>query len=161
MRILLIDVGGAHVKMQATGRRNPVRFISGPTLTPEQMLTGVLKAVARWTYDAASIGYLGPVLHRRPVSDPHNLGSGWVGFNFETVFKRPVRLINDAAMQALGSYRCACPDSSPVEFAADAIRTEATAQATSQSGVRADATLTACRTRPSPSRRCWPLMPCI
>src|SRR5262249_33400448 len=78
---------------------------SGPTLTAEQMVTGVKKLAEGWNYDAVTIGYPGPVLHGRPVAEPHNLGPGWVGFDYETAFGRPVKIVNDAAMQALGSYQ--------------------------------------------------------
>jgi polyphosphate glucokinase len=103
--VLVVDVGGTHVKILATGRRAPREFASGPTLTARQMVSGVRKAAAGWKYDAASIGYPGPVLHGRPVSEPHNLAPGWLGFDFAAALGCPVRLINDAAMQALGSYR--------------------------------------------------------
>ena len=73
-------------------------------MTAEEMVAGVRQAAAEWEYEAVSIGYPGPVLHNRPVAEPHNLGPGWVGFDFETAFGCPVKLINDAAMQALGSY---------------------------------------------------------
>ncbi|HZT32728.1 MAG TPA: ROK family protein [Bryobacteraceae bacterium] len=103
-KILVIDVGGTHVKLLATGRRTAVKIESGPDLTPVRMAAAVRRAVAGWQYDAVSIGYPGPVLHGRPVTEPHNLGPGWVGFDFRKAFGRPVRVINDAAMQALGSY---------------------------------------------------------
>ena len=83
----------------------PARIDSGPTLTPAEMVTGVQAATANWTYDAVSIGYPGPVVDGRPAVEPHNLGAGWVGFDFAGAFGRPVRVINDAAMQALGGYR--------------------------------------------------------
>ena len=102
--VLVVDVGGSHVKILATGQEASREFASGPTLTAEQMVAGVLKCAAGWKYDAVSIGYPGPVLRGRPVSEPHNLASGWVGFDFEAAFGCPVKLINDAAMQALGSY---------------------------------------------------------
>ncbi|HEV3140814.1 MAG TPA: ROK family protein, partial [Vicinamibacterales bacterium] len=105
MRVLVIDVGGTHVKVLATGGKKPVKIPSGPTLTPKAMVRDVRKAVAGWRYDVVSIGYPGPVVHGRLVSEPQNLGRGWVGFNFRRAFGRPVKLINDAAMQALGSYR--------------------------------------------------------
>ncbi|MEP7027582.1 MAG: ROK family protein [Candidatus Eisenbacteria bacterium] len=104
-RVLVVDVGGSHVKMQVTGRRGSARFVSGSTMSAKQMVTGVLESVAGWKYDVVSIGYPGPVLHGRPASEPHNLGPGWVGFDFEDAFGRPVRIVNDAAMQALGSYK--------------------------------------------------------
>src|SRR5216117_4051278 len=105
MRVLVVDVGGTRVKVLATGEKAPREFASGPTLTAEQMVAGVRTAAAGWKYDAVSIGYPGPVLHGRPVAEPHNLGPGWVGFDFAAAFGRPVKIVNDAAMQALGSYK--------------------------------------------------------
>lgn len=105
MRILVIDVGGTHVKLLATGRRTPIRLPSGPDLTPAAMVKAVKAAAAAWQYDAVAVGYPGPVVHGRAVSEPHNLGSGWVGFNFQKAFGKPVKVVNDAAMQALGSYQ--------------------------------------------------------
>ena len=104
MNILAIDVGGSHVKMLATGYTDPIRIDSGPALTPAAMVEGVVAATARWPYDVVSIGVPGPVSHGRIVREPHNLGSGWVDFDFERAFGKPVRLVNDAVMQALGSY---------------------------------------------------------
>jgi polyphosphate glucokinase len=104
MKILVIDVGGTNVKVLATGQTERRKFPSGPMFTPEQLVAGVLKAASGWEYDLISIGFPAPVLRGRPISEPVNLGRGWVGFNFEAAFKRPVKLINDAAMQALGSY---------------------------------------------------------
>ncbi|HUE36268.1 MAG TPA: ROK family protein [Candidatus Acidoferrum sp.] len=105
MNVLVIDIGGTHVKVLATGQRVHREFESGKTLTPQRMVSGVLKLVADWDYEAISIGYPGPVHGNQPVLEPWNLGKGWVGFNFEKAFKCPVKVINDAAMQALGSYR--------------------------------------------------------
>jgi polyphosphate glucokinase len=104
VKVLVIDVGGHHVKILATGESEPRQFVSGPTLTAEQMVSGVKDLAKGWTFDAVAIGYPGPVLHGRPVAEPHNLGPGWVGFDFHAAFGCPVRVINDAAMQALGSY---------------------------------------------------------
>jgi polyphosphate glucokinase len=105
MRVLAIDVGGTHVKVLLSGEDTPRKFESGPKLTPDEMVTGV-KAITRdWKYEAVSIGYPGPVLRDRPLMDPHNLGKGWVGFHFERAFGCPVKVMNDAAMQALGSYK--------------------------------------------------------
>jgi polyphosphate glucokinase len=104
MRVLVVDVGGHHVKILATGQSEPRRFVSGPTLTAERMVSGVKELAGDWTYDVVAIGYPGPVLQSRPVAEPHNLGAGWVGFDFEAAFGCPVRIMNDAAMQALGSY---------------------------------------------------------
>jgi len=100
----VVDVGGTHVKLLATGYRTPVKIPSGPSMTPRKMVAAVRKATASWKYSKVSIGYPGPVLHGKPVGEPHNLGSGWVGFDFRKAFGRPVKLVNDAAMQALGSY---------------------------------------------------------
>ena len=105
MNVLVIDIGGTHVKVLATGQEQKREFVSGPTLTPWRMVAAVRKSVGDWKYDAVSIGYPGPVLHNRPVTEPWNLGKGWVGFNFAAAFKRPVKVMNDAAMQALGSYK--------------------------------------------------------
>jgi polyphosphate glucokinase len=103
-KVLVIDIGGTHVKALASGRRIAAKLPSGPHLTPRQMVKSVLDATKGWTYDVVSIGYPGPVVRGRITREPHNLGNGWVRFNFERAFDRPVRLINDAAMQALGSY---------------------------------------------------------
>jgi polyphosphate glucokinase len=104
MRVLVIDVGGTHVKLLATGRREPVKIDSGPTLTAAAMVKAVKAATRDWSYDVVSIGFPGPVIHGRPLREPHNLGTGWVRFDFDRAFGKPVRIINDAAMQALGSY---------------------------------------------------------
>jgi polyphosphate glucokinase len=103
-KVLVIDIGGTHVKVLATGQRTPVKIDSGPTMTPRAMVTAVKKAAAGWKFDKVSIGYPGPVLHGKPLSEPHNLGTGWVGFDFRKAFGHPVKLLNDAAMQAIGSY---------------------------------------------------------
>jgi len=106
MKTLVIDVGGTHVKLLATGRRRRAEIPSGPSLTPAKMVSAVRAATAGWKYDAVSIGYPGPVVHGRPLSEPSHLGAGWVGFDFKQAFgRRPVKIINDAAMQALGSYQ--------------------------------------------------------
>ena len=104
MKVLVVDIGGTNVKMLATGRKQPRRFPSGPTLTPEQMVAGVKDVAADWKYDAVSIGYPGRVVGDRAVTEPRNLAHGWVGFDFAAAFGCPVKVINDAAMQALGSY---------------------------------------------------------
>jgi polyphosphate glucokinase len=105
MNVLTIDIGGTNVKILATGQKECRKFPSGKKLTPRKMVDGVKKLASDWKYDVVSIGYPGPVLHNRPVAEPHNLAKGWVGFNYRAAFKRPVKIINDAAMQALGSYR--------------------------------------------------------
>ncbi len=105
MNVLAIDVGGTHVKILATGQKTPQRLVSGLTMTPKRMVSGVKKLAANWDYDVISIGYPGPVLHGHILHEPHNLAPGWVGFDFKKTFGCPVKLINDAAMQALGSYK--------------------------------------------------------
>src|SRR5262245_32547831 len=104
-KVLVVDVGGTHVKILATGQRESRRFDSGKTLTARRMVSGVKKLARDWTYDVVSIGYPGPVLRDRPLAEPRNLGPGWVGFDYRTAFRCPVKVINDAAMQALGSYQ--------------------------------------------------------
>jgi polyphosphate glucokinase len=103
MKILVVDVGGTHVKILASGQETPRKFDSGPTMGPGPIVAGVVQAEEGWSYDAVSIGYPGPVLRGKPVSEPHNLGPGWVGFDFEAALGRPVKLVNDSAMQAIGS----------------------------------------------------------
>lgn len=105
MKVLVIDIGGTHVKILVSGEREPRKFESGPKLTAKQMVIGVKTIAADWTYDAVSIGFPGPVLRNRPVSEPRNLGAGWVGFDFKSAFGCHIKLVNDAAMQGLGSYR--------------------------------------------------------
>src|SRR5271163_1613759 len=105
MNVLAVDVGGTHVKILATGHKERREFVSGPTLTAGQMIEQVKALANDWQYDRVTAGYPGPVLHNRPVAEPHNLGPGWVGFAFEAAFGRPVKVMNDAAMQALGSYK--------------------------------------------------------
>ena len=105
MNVLVIDIGGTNVKILATGQDELRKFPSGPTLTAKQMVAGVKKLARDWKYDAVSIGYPGMVVRNRVLAEPYNLGDGWMGFNFESAFKRPVKVVNDAAMQALGSYK--------------------------------------------------------
>jgi polyphosphate glucokinase len=107
MKVLTIDIGGTSVKILASGQgaTEPRRFPSGPRLTPQKMASRVKKLAADWQFDVVSIGYPGPVLQGRPTAEPRNLGKGWVRFNYAGAFRRPVRIINDAAMQALGSYK--------------------------------------------------------
>ena len=104
MKVLVIDVGGTHVKLLVNGEKEPRRFDSGPTLTPRRMVSGVKKAAAGWKYDHVSIGYPGPVLRDQIMAEPHNLAKGWIGFKFGKAFGHPVKVVNDAAMQALGCY---------------------------------------------------------
>ena len=104
-KVLVIDIGGTNVKFLASGNKTARRFPSGPNLTPRRILADVKQLAADWKYDAVSIGYPGVIKRGRVVKEPQNLGPGWVGFDFKAAFDRPVKLINDAAMQALGSYR--------------------------------------------------------
>lgn len=104
MRILVIDIGGTHVKLLATGRRAPEKVDSGPEMTPRRMVAAVRGITAGWTYDVISIGYPGPVLRGRPAEEPRNLGPGWVRFDYSKALGRPARVVNDATMQAMGSY---------------------------------------------------------
>ena len=105
MNVLVVDIGGTHVKIRATGQDERREFVSGPTLTPRQMVGGVKTLARGWKYEVISMGYPGLVLHDRVVAEPHNLGRGWTQFDYRAAFRRPVKIINDAAMQALGSYR--------------------------------------------------------
>jgi polyphosphate glucokinase len=104
MHVLVIDVGGTNVKVSVTGRGDTIKIPYGPKMTARQMATAVLKTAKDWKYDVVSIGFPGPVIHGKALAEPRNLGGGWVGFDFAAAFKHPVKLINDAAMQALGSY---------------------------------------------------------
>ncbi len=105
MSILVVDIGGTHVKVLVSGQAEPRRMDSGPTLTPAQMARGVRALAKGWKFDRVSIGYPGVVVRNRPTTEPHNLGEGWVGFDYEKAFGCPVRMLNDAAMQALGGYQ--------------------------------------------------------
>lgn len=105
MKVLVIDVGGTHVKVASTDNRTPVRIISGPEMTAARMIEQVLAATKGWEYDAVSIGYPGPVEHDHPLAEPHNLAPGWIDFPYQKTFGKPLRFINDAAMQALGGYK--------------------------------------------------------
>ncbi len=103
-QILVIDVGGTHIKVLATGQKDPIKIPSGPKMTAKKMVKEVLAATKTWNYSVISIGYPGPVIHGHPLSEPHNLAAGWVGFDFRAALGHPVKLVNDAAMQALGIY---------------------------------------------------------
>jgi polyphosphate glucokinase len=105
MKILAVDVGGTHVKILATGQKKKREIVSGSKMTARQMASDVRKLAKDWAYDVVSVGFPGPVLRDRPVAEPRNLGRGWMGFDFASAFGLPVRVVNDAAMQALGSYR--------------------------------------------------------
>ena len=99
MNILVIDVGGTHIKILPTGEKEKREIDSGPSITARQMVSGVKKLASGWKYDVVSVGYPGPVVHNRPMAEPHNLGKGWMGFDFAAAFKLPAKVINDAAMQ--------------------------------------------------------------
>jgi polyphosphate glucokinase len=103
--VLTVDIGGTSVKILASGQTEPRRLSSGKGMTPRKMVAGVKKLAKGWKYDVISIGYPGAVRKGQVVAEPHNLGRGWVGFDFQAAFGCPVKMINDAAMQALGSYR--------------------------------------------------------
>lgn len=106
--ILVIDVGGTHLKIGTTGSRRIIKIPSGLTMTAAQMAAAVRKVVVGVKYDAVSIGFPGPVVKNRPLLEPHNLGKGWVKFDYQHAFGRPVKIINDAAMQALGDHLNGC-----------------------------------------------------
>src|SRR5215210_6454710 len=102
--ILAVDVGGTRMKILATGQSEPRRRRTGPTMTPQDLVARVRELASDWDYEAVSLGYPGQVGDSGPRSEPGNLGAGWVGFNFAAAFGKPVRILNDAAMQALGCY---------------------------------------------------------
>jgi polyphosphate glucokinase len=104
-KVLVVDVGGTSIKLLASGQKEARKFPSGPKMTAETMVRVAKKTAKDWDYDVVSIGYPGPVVHGRPLREPHNLAPGWVNFDFQQAFGRPVRIVNDAAMQALGSYQ--------------------------------------------------------
>ncbi|MGH9513991.1 MAG: ROK family protein [Terriglobales bacterium] len=104
-KILILDVGGTHVKAMVTGTTRQIEIESGPAMTPQAMIRKIKQAFKGASYDVVSIGYPGPVVHGKPLREPHNLGCGWVGFNFRKALGKPVKMINDAAMQALGGYK--------------------------------------------------------
>ena len=105
MRVLVVDIGGTNVKILATGQKTPRKFPSGRKLTPKKMVDGVKELAGGWEYDAVTVGYPGRIVHGRITTEPHNLAKGWVKFDFKAAFECPVKVINDAAMQALGSYK--------------------------------------------------------
>src|SRR5271154_4582193 len=104
-KVLGIDVGGTNVKMLATGQKEPRKYPSGPTMTAEKMVQIVKQNTKDWKYECVSLGYPGPIINGHPLREPHNLGAGWMGFNFRKAFGCPVKMLNDASMQALGSYK--------------------------------------------------------
>ena len=105
MKVLVIDVGGTNIKVSMGGKDSPLKIPSGSDMNASRMAEEVKKATAGWPYEAVSIGYPGPVTNGRPVIEPKNLGAGWVRFDYDKAFSKPVRVVNDAAMQALGSYQ--------------------------------------------------------
>jgi polyphosphate glucokinase len=102
--ILSVDVGGSHVKMMTNKSRTKRELVSGPDLSAKAMVKQVVELTKDWSYDVVSVGYPGPVVHDRPTTQPYNLGSGWKGFDFAKAFGRPTKVVNDALMQAVGSY---------------------------------------------------------
>jgi polyphosphate glucokinase len=106
-RVLTIDVGGTHVKLLMTGQKDKdsVKIRSNLSMTAATMVRAVKKATRSWKYDCIAMGYPGPVINNHPLREPHNLGGGWVGFDFRKAFGHPIKIINDASMQALGSYK--------------------------------------------------------
>src|SRR3984957_12352884 len=104
-RVLVIDVGGTNIKLLATGEKEPRKIPSGPTMTAAKMVRLVKKSVRDWKVECIAMGYPGPIINGHPLREPHNMGGGWMGFNFHKAFGCPVKIINDAAMQALGSYK--------------------------------------------------------
>lgn len=103
--VLVIDVGGTHVKLLATGQPEAQKIPSGPDMTATRTVQRVKRLTKNWNYQVISIGFPGPVAHGRPLREPYNLGPGWIGFNFQKAFGCPVKIVNDASMQALGSYQ--------------------------------------------------------
>jgi polyphosphate glucokinase len=105
MKVLVIDIGGTNLKIASTDQRVPIKIASGPTMNASKMAEAVLAATATWEYDCISIGYPGPVTHDHPLADPFNLAPGWIDFPYQKALGKPIRFINDAAMQALGGYK--------------------------------------------------------
>lgn len=105
MNVLVVDIGGTHVKILATGHDDERQAVSGPTMSAQQMTDTVLAMAEDWAFDVVSIGYPGPVVHGKPLLEPKHLGTGWVGFDFAGAFGHPVKVVNDALLQAVGSYR--------------------------------------------------------
>jgi len=103
-KVLVIDVGGTHVKVMHSGSDEERKVASGPSMTAAEMVAAVQEMTREWSFDVITMGYPGPVLHGRIVDDPHNLGPGWRNFDFAGAFGKPIKILNDAAMQALGSY---------------------------------------------------------
>lgn len=104
IEVLVVDIGGSSIKLASSIEAHNARFLSGPAFTPRDLVDGIAKATADWHFDAISIGMPAPIKANRLTLAPHNLGAGWLEFEFEKAFEKPVKVINDAAMQALGSY---------------------------------------------------------
>jgi polyphosphate glucokinase len=104
MKVLVIDIGGTNIKVASSDNLVPIKIVSGPTMNATQMVQQVLAATVAWDYDVVSIGYPGPVTHDRPLAEPHNLAPGWIDYPYKKAFRKPIRFINDAAMQALGGF---------------------------------------------------------
>jgi len=106
MNVLAVDIGGTHIKFRTQRKSAPVKVKSGPAMTPAGMMKAITENTEGWKFDCVSLGYPGPVVHDKPLLEPHNLGKGWVKFKFDEAFDgKPVRMVNDAVMQALGSYQ--------------------------------------------------------
>jgi polyphosphate glucokinase len=105
MKVLVVDIGGTHIKVRAEGQDAPTKFVSGTDTTPAKMVDGVKAIASSWSFDVMAIGYPGQVLHGVAIAEPHNLATGWVGFDMKAAFGCPLKVVNDAAMQALGGYR--------------------------------------------------------
>jgi polyphosphate glucokinase len=103
--VLAVDVGGSHVKALTSRAKARRRFVSGPSLTAEEMVAGTLEAVKGWSWDVVTVGIPTPVRADKVIAEPVNLGDGWVGFDYESAFGKPTKVVNDAVMQAVGSYR--------------------------------------------------------
>jgi predicted NBD/HSP70 family sugar kinase len=104
-KVLVIDTGGTNIKLLVSGQKEPRKIPSGPTMTAGKMVREVKECVKDWKFDRVSLGYPGPIINGHPLREPHNLGGGWMRFNFSKAFGCPVKILNDAAMQALGSYK--------------------------------------------------------
>ena len=102
--ILVVDAGGSNIKLMRSGSDERIKFDSGPRFTPRQLMAGIRKHAPDWTYDAVTLGLPTPIVHDKPAREPNNLGRGWMKFDFQAAFGKPCKIINDAAMQALGSY---------------------------------------------------------
>jgi polyphosphate glucokinase len=103
-KILVVDAGGSNIKLMVSGSEERIKFESGPRFTPRALMAGIRKVAGDWDYEAVSLGLPTPIVRDLPAREPNNLGRGWMKFDYAAAFGKPVKLINDAAMQALGSY---------------------------------------------------------